>query len=51
MIMDRMIHEYIPDPIILISALNAGHAFVPSLLTAADRLIGEDERCMEIVGK
>jgi hypothetical protein len=48
---NQMVHEYIEDPIILINALNAGHAFVPSLLTAADRLIGEVERRLEVVDK
>ena len=48
---NQMIHEYIEDPIILINALNAGHAFVPSLLTAADRLMGEVEQRMGILCK
>jgi hypothetical protein len=39
-----MIQEYIEDPVILTSALNAGHGFVPSLLTVSARLIGEVDR-------
>lgn len=38
---NQMVHEYIEDPVILSSALNAGHAFVPALLVAAERLLGE----------
>jgi hypothetical protein len=48
---NQMIHEYIEDSTILIDALNTGHAFVSSLLTTADRLIGEVERRMEIADK
>lgn len=48
---NQMVHEYIEDPIILINALNAGHAFVPSLWITADRLIGEVEKRMERVDK
>jgi hypothetical protein len=40
---NQMIHEYIEDPIILTSALNAGHGFVPSLLATSARLIDEIE--------
>jgi hypothetical protein len=48
---NQMVHEYIEDPAILINALNAGHAFVPSLLAAAGQLIGEVERRLKIVDK
>ena len=41
---NQMIHEYIEDPVVLTSALNAGHSFVPSLLAVSDRLIGEVDR-------
>lgn len=41
---NQMVHEYIKDPVILTSALNAGHFFVPSLLAVSDRLIGEVDR-------
>ena len=48
---NQMVHECIEDPVVLISALNAGHTFVSSLLTTADRLISEIERRLEIVDK
>ena len=48
---NQMVHEYIEDPVILVSALNAGHAFVPSPLNATDRLIDEVERRMENEGE
>jgi hypothetical protein len=35
---NQMVHEYIEDMNILISALKAGHAFVPVLITTAQRL-------------
>ena len=41
---NQMIHEYIEDPVVLTSALNAGHSFVPSVLAVCDRLIGEVDR-------
>lgn len=41
---NQMVHEYIEDPAILMSAINAGHAFVPVLLLAADRMTGEVDR-------
>jgi hypothetical protein len=41
---NQMVHEYIEDPAILASALNTGHAFVPSLLKVAERLIEEVDR-------
>ena len=34
-----MVHEYIEDPLILASALNAGHEFVPTLIEAAGRFV------------
>lgn len=40
---NQMIHEYIEDPVVLSSALNAGHAFVPVLCTAATRFMEETE--------
>ncbi|TAN50198.1 MAG: hypothetical protein EPN21_09575 [Methylococcaceae bacterium] len=45
---NQMVHEYIEDPEILVNALNAGHAFVPALLSAADRMTGEITRRIEI---
>lgn len=41
---NQMVHEYVEDPIILASALQAAHEFVPVLTLAADRLIHEIER-------
>lgn len=35
---NQMVHEYIEDPVVLASALDAGHAFVPELAAAAARL-------------
>ena len=36
-----MVHEYIEDPAILASALQAAHEQVPMLVTAADKLLAE----------
>lgn len=47
---NQMVHEYIEDPAILASALNAGYAFVPSLLTVADRLVDEVDRLLKSMG-
>ena len=41
---NQMVHEYIEDPVVLSSALQTGHAFVPTLLTAADNMIAEITR-------
>ncbi len=42
---NQMIHEYVEDPVLLASALQAGHAFVPELVAAAKKLITEiDQR-------
>lgn len=38
---NRMIHEYVKDPVVLTDALNAGHAGVPMLLAAAKALCAE----------
>jgi hypothetical protein len=35
---NQMVHEYIEDTMVLKSALQAGHRFVPVLLDAANRL-------------
>jgi hypothetical protein len=35
---NQMVHEYIEDVYVLMSALKAGHAFVPVLLDTAQRL-------------
>jgi len=36
---NQMVHEYVDDPALLASALEAGHAFVPILATTARRLM------------
>jgi hypothetical protein len=41
---NQMVHEYVEDPTILCSALQAGHAFVPALIGAADRFLAEAGR-------
>lgn len=41
---NQMIHEYIEDPAILASALQAGHQRVPMLAVAASALLAEIER-------
>jgi len=41
---NRMIHEYIEDPAILASALQAGHEFVPMLVATSSALLAEIER-------
>lgn len=35
---NQMVHEYIEDPAVLASALQAGHDFVPALVAAAAKL-------------
>ena len=41
---NQMVHEYVEDPVILNSALQAGHAFVPELLAGANMMLAEIER-------
>lgn len=36
---NQMVHEYIEDPTVLASALQAGHEFVPALVGVADALV------------
>jgi hypothetical protein len=36
---NQMVHEYIEDPVILSSALMAGHGYVPVLVDTAKRLV------------
>ncbi len=43
-IRNQMVHEYVEDPAILADALQAGHAFVPVLVIAANAMIAEIER-------
>ena len=44
---NRMIHEYIEDPVVLADALNTGHLQVAVLLAACDRMVGEADRRLE----
>jgi len=41
---NQMVHEYVEDPVVLTSALQTGHTFVPSLVSAANKMIAEIER-------
>ncbi|MDP1696228.1 MAG: hypothetical protein Q8L45_00330 [Xanthomonadaceae bacterium] len=38
---NQMVHEYVEDPLVLTSALQTGHAFVPALIAAADKMVTE----------
>ena len=40
---NQMVHEYVEDPIVLASALQGGHAFVPTLIAAASKMIVDIE--------
>jgi hypothetical protein len=41
---NQMVHEYVEDPVVLTSALQTGHAFVPELIAATDKMIAEINR-------
>ncbi|MHB8760032.1 MAG: hypothetical protein ACYC5S_07910 [Thiobacillus sp.] len=41
---NQMVHEYVEDPAVLASALQAGHGFVRMLVDAAGALMAEVER-------
>jgi len=41
---NQMVHEYIEDQVVLLSALQTGHRFVPALIAAADKMIAEINR-------
>ncbi len=41
---NQMIHEYVEDPVVLASAMQTGHDFVPVLIAAANKMIAEIER-------
>ena len=41
---NQMIHEYVDDTAVLISALQTGHDFVPSLIATANQMCVEIER-------
>lgn len=40
---NQMVHEYVEDPVVLTSALQTGHAFVPALVASANKMIAEIE--------
>ena len=41
---NQMIHEYIEDPLILLSALQSGHDYVPTLEKIVNNLLSEIDR-------
>ena len=41
---NQMVHEYVEDPVVLTNALQTGHAFVPALIAAANKMIADIER-------
>jgi hypothetical protein len=41
---NQMIHEYVEDPAVLSNALQTGHAFVSTLVDAANKMSAEIER-------
>lgn len=41
---NQMVHEYVEDPVVLSSALQTGHSFVPALIDSANNMITEIER-------
>lgn len=38
---NQMVHEYVEDPAVLISALQTGHVFVQALIHTADKMLAE----------
>jgi len=38
---NQMVHEYVEDPVVLHSALQSGHDFVPALAAASDHMCAE----------
>ena len=40
---NQMIHEYVEDPVVLINALQSAHAFVPTLIAVANKMLDEIE--------
>ena len=43
---NQMVHEYIEDLAVLASALRSGHAFVPTLVATANRMVTEVTRVL-----
>jgi hypothetical protein len=41
---NQMIHEYVEDLVVLTSAMQTAHAFVPALIDAGSKMIAEIER-------
>jgi hypothetical protein len=41
---NQMVHEYIEDPVVLSNALQAGHAFMQTLISATNKMIAEITR-------
>ncbi len=41
---NQMVHEYVEDPLVLSNALQTGHSFVPTLITAAGKMLTEIEQ-------
>lgn len=41
---NQMVHEYVEDPVVLSSALQTGHSFVPALIATANKMCVEIER-------
>jgi hypothetical protein len=41
---NQMVHEYVEDPVVLTSALQTGHGFVPTLIATANKISAEIER-------
>jgi uncharacterized protein with HEPN domain len=41
---NQMIHEYVEDPVVLNSALQNGHAFIPVLMATANKMLAETDR-------
>ena len=41
---NQMVHEYVEDPVVLSSALQTGHTFVPILISAASKMLAELEQ-------
>jgi hypothetical protein len=41
---NQMVHEYVEDPVVLTSALQTGHAYVPALIAVANKMVMEIEQ-------
>ena len=44
---NQMIHEYVEDPLILLSALQSGHDYVPTLEKVANNILSEIDRRLD----